>query len=232
MAELVLLGGQSGNYYPDPIVRFYDFLCENPAFWRVAADFWSLTKLDDDPKVWDAEYDRIARLHSLARHARSEEFRQILKAINSLQLNECPRGRALEYIVYRLSPFFTSSSGKTEVQCALYWDEGRGTRVPVASNHATFDVATLSDTDFEAFECKLIVRNFLYYGDRLRSKAASKLEFMLLSHHAAQSTGRRSLIFFIGLDAHPEQLQEKLRQCGHRYVQVLGPRDIARRLSA
>lgn len=230
MRKLILIGKESGGYFPRPIVELYRFVRNNPVFWPVIVEYLRSSFRSGAVANWADEYARVLRRYFLARHPHRHRLWDHLISIDSLKLKESPRGRVLEYVVLQTFPFTVESYNCKKIQCALYWVNGENGKMRVAPTDATFDVGTLSEARFEAHECKISLGNFLFYKERMRDEASRKLLFMTISQRAVRSIGLQSTVCLTGLDLRPEELQRRLEQCGHRDISVLGAREIGRRL--
>lgn len=235
--RLKLIRYAGPDYFPPSIISFYEFLRQSSRqsvnIWAFVVDFLREVLVEEGAAAWKVRFEELAERHLLNVSVRPDLW-QLLYGVYSLKLEDGkdPRGRFLEYVVYRTVPYVAERPGKSEYECALHQELGQGRTRPIVESDATFDAGFLNDVAFEGHECKVNIWNFLSRAGKLSQPAQRKLGFMEAVTLAVEASGRECNLFLVSLLHRPTVVRALLRDSGFQYVTVLSPDDIEKRLVA
>lgn len=236
--RLKLVCHAAPGYFPQPIISLYDFLRRRSHqivnYWAFTVDFLREVLTEDGADTWQTRFEEIAQRHLLNDSRPREELWKLLQGVYSLKLegNKDPRGRFLEYVVYRTVPYVVEESGESEYECALHQQLRPGRTRRVVQSTATFDAGFLNDAAFEGHECKANLWNFLSHKGELSQAAKRKLGFMQAVSVVVEESGRQCHLFLISLQHRPTAVRAFLSHVGYEKVGILDPDDIESRLVA
>lgn|SRR5690606_34879756 len=236
--RLKLVSYASPDHFPKPIEVLFQFLQASSGrsfnCWPLVADFFREVLVEEGEACWKQRFEDMADRHFLRDARIKSKLWELLRAVYSLKLDggKDPRGRFLEYVVYKTLPYVVTEHGESQYECAVHEDLGRGRTRPVVNSTATFDAAFLNDSAFEGHECKANAVNFLCRKGALSEPAQRKLQYMRNVSHVVQENGQACHLFLVSFHQRPTSIQALLAHAGFSDVRVLGAEDIERRLVA
>lgn len=237
MPGFELVRGKQTHGYPAPVIDLARFLILNPQYWSVVAHYLHEVWDYSETEMRQRKYNLLVGIH-LDRRLRSTKkvgaLWSLLESLYGLASRRLePRGRFLEFLVYKAGPIRKSSRRtvclRRENQCSLWERTDDGRLQSLVQSQRTFDVAFLGSRWFEGYECKAKVRNFVPFGlppERWNRDAARKLEFMRETHRQATKRGLESTVYLAGLDEDCEDVRRNLQQYGFSDILVVGQDDL------
>jgi hypothetical protein len=238
-----LVRGKRVHGYPRPVEDLASFLVLNKQYWPLVAQYLWEVPVSYTVKTREAKFRFLLTMYlssescSPADVARLWSLLQELYQLASRKLE--PRGRFLEFFVYRIGPFTRALRDDPhlcrEYQCSLHERLESSISRSLVDSDATFDAAFLGVKCFEGHECKAQVKHFLSYHKpttEWRRNTRNKLEFIVDTTRQAKMRGLTSQVFLTGLDRECEKLERCLQSHGYGEIKVLGPDDIDELLSS
>lgn len=236
MRNIRLVRSAPPDYFQQPIIELANFLrrgIPGVNLWNFVADFLREVTREDTPETRKRMFNELSFRYFLKSGATRARFKMLLFRVYDLELDEDPRGRLLEYVVYITIPHRSQITelSRSEYECTVHETAAGGSSRPLVQSRASFDAGFLSEICFEGYECKLNIWNFLSDRGQLSARGRRKLNFMQSIGNVVMARGGVRHLFLVGV-RREHSLHGFLAGAGFDEIVILGPDEIQTQLAA